>query len=172
MKSTYLKTIRGRHNVCREWLCSSKSEQDPIRLHFPQRRLCVADKLVGGGGERAERACGHDQPPRLGRIEWAQHGSVLLIRQHKRRFDADAEVVLYHREDDVVEIGRRLDARGEGGFGEHLRHVVVQPARVRREQQRLVLQIHRVSSLETARLIISILQKRTGRVKCLRAIKQ
>lgn len=70
------------------------------------------------------------------------------------------------------EIGRRLDARGEGGFGEHLRHVVVQPARVRREQQRLVLQIHRVSSLETARLIISILQKRTGRVKCLRAIKQ
>lgn len=120
---------------------------------------------------------------------------------------------------------------GEGGFGEHLRHVVVQPARVRREQQRLVLQIlerdgalfrervpriehdhhrivhevdvlkraaadqrekaqvdipvvgraeqnlelfqiHRVSTFETARLIISILQKRAGRVKFLRAIKQ
>ena len=41
----------------------------------------------------------------------------------------------------MVEVGRRLDARGEGDFGEHLRHVVVQPARVRREQQRLVLQI-------------------------------
>lgn len=147
-------------------------EQNPIRLHFPQRRLRVADKLVGGGGERAERACGHDQPPRLGRIEWAQHGSVLLIRQHERRFDADAEVGLYHREDDVVEVGRRLDARGEEGFGEHLRHVVVQPARVRREQQWLALQIHRVSSFETARLIISILQKEADRVKCLRAIKQ
>ena len=56
-------TRRGRHHVCRAWLFSSKSEQNPIRFHFPQRRLRVADKLVRGGGERAERARGHDQSP-------------------------------------------------------------------------------------------------------------
>lgn len=56
-------TRRGRHHVCRAWLFSSKSEQNPIRFHFPKRRLRVADKLVRGGGERAERARGHDQPP-------------------------------------------------------------------------------------------------------------
>jgi len=42
----------------------------------------------------------------------------------------------------------------------------------RAEQNLELFQIHRVSTFETARLIISILQKRAGRVKFLRAIKQ
>ena len=81
------------------------------------------------------------------------------------RADEEREAqLLFHVVDDVRDAGLRIH--------QILRRLDEAAVVGRAEQNLELFQIHRVSSFETARLIISILQKRAGRVKCLRAIKQ